>query len=107
MTCPQDRTALADLQVLIDRLRRETAWEAPANRLAAEAWMAAVMIAALRALPAHPGGSSSRRGPMATLVDRFSDLLDERGRSGWSVGVMHASWPVSAAKLRAGVSGGR
>ena len=55
--------AVADLESLIDRLRRETVWEAPANRLAAEAWMAAVMITALRLLPADPGAGAPLRGP--------------------------------------------
>jgi len=97
----QARTGVADLEILIDRLRRETVWEAPANRLAAEAWMAAVMVTVLRLLPPAPGGSSSRRGPMATLVDRFCDLLDERCRSGWSVERYARALSVSPAKLRA------
>ena len=93
--------AATDLEVLIDRLRRETVWEAPANRLAAEAWLAAVMIITLRLLPADSGGSCVRRGPMATLVDRFRDLLDERCRSGWSVQRYARQLAVSPGKLRA------
>jgi AraC family transcriptional activator of pobA len=95
------RTGVADLELLIDRLRRETVWEAPANRLAAEAWLTAVMIAVLRLLPADPGASCGLRGPMASLVDRFSDLLDERCRSGWSVERYARELAVSPAKLRA------
>ncbi len=93
--------AAADLESLIDRLRRETVWEAPANRLAAEAWLAAVMITTLRALPAGLYGSSPLRGPVATLVDRFRDLLDERCRSGWSVERYARQLAVSPGKLRA------
>jgi AraC family transcriptional regulator, transcriptional activator of pobA len=93
--------AAADLETLIDRLRRETVWEAPANRLAAEAWLAAVLIITLRLLPAAAGGSPVRRGPMATLVDRFRDLLDERCRSGWSVQRYARQLAVSPGKLRA------
>ena len=93
--------AAADLESLIDRLRRETVWEAPANRLAAEAWLAAVMIATLRALPAEPYGSSLLRDPVATLVDRFRDLLDERCRSGWSVARYARQLAVTPGKLRA------
>ena len=93
--------AATDLEQLIDRLRRETVWEAPANRLAAEAWLAAVMIAALRLLPAEPCGRSRLRGPVATLVDRFRDLLDERCRSGWSVERYAKQLAVTPGKLRA------
>jgi AraC family transcriptional regulator, transcriptional activator of pobA len=93
--------AAADLETLIDRLRRETVWDAPANRLAAEAWLAAVMIATLRLLPEEPCGGSLRRGPVATLVDRFRDLLDERCRSGWSVARYARQLAVSPGKLRA------
>jgi AraC family transcriptional activator of pobA len=93
--------AAADLESLIDRLRRETVWEAPANRLAAEAWLAAVMITTLRTLPAEPYGSSLLRGPVATLVDRFRDLLDERCRSGWSVERYARQLAVTPGKLRA------
>jgi AraC family transcriptional activator of pobA len=93
--------ATADLELLIDRLRRETVWEAPANRLAAEAWLAAVMITTLRVLPAEPHGNSLLRGPVAMLVDRFRDLLDERCRSGWSVERYARQLAVTPGKLRA------
>jgi len=92
---------VADLETLIDRLRRETVWEAPANRLAAEAWLAAVMITTLRLLPADPCGSCVLRGPVAMLVDRFRDLLDERCRSGWGVERYARQLAVSPGKLRA------
>ncbi len=93
--------AATDLEHLIDRLRRETVWEAPANRLAAEAWLAAAMITTLRLLPAEPDGGSLRRGPAATLIDRFRDLLDERCRSGWSVARYARQLAVTPGKLRA------
>jgi AraC family transcriptional activator of pobA len=91
----------ADLKLLIDRLRRETVWDAPANRLAAEAWLAAVMVTALRLLPQADAGHPASRNPMASLVDRFYDLLDERCRSGWSVERYARTLTVSPAKLRA------
>jgi AraC family transcriptional regulator, transcriptional activator of pobA len=91
----------ADLKVLIDRLRRETVWDAPGNRLAAEAGLAAVMITALRLLPQAATGFPALRTPMAALVDRFYDLLDERCRSGWSVERYAQGLAVSPAKLRA------
>jgi AraC family transcriptional regulator, transcriptional activator of pobA len=93
--------AATDLENLIDRLRRETVWEAPANRLAAETWLAAALITTLRLLPAEADGSSLLRGPVATLVDRFRDLLDERCRSGWSVARYARQLAVTPGKLRA------
>lgn len=90
-----------DLEALIDRLRRETVWEAMANRLAAEAWLAATLIAALRLLPAQTTEDCGRRGPEATLVDRFRNLLDERCRTGWGVERYARQLAVSPGKLRA------
>jgi AraC family transcriptional activator of pobA len=101
LALPATASPAADLEILIDRLRRETAWKAPANRLAAEAWLAAVLIAALRLLPTAVGASAVPRGPVAMLVDRFRDLLDERCRSGWTVERYAQQLAVSPAKLRA------
>jgi AraC family transcriptional activator of pobA len=95
------RAAAPDLENLIDRLRRETVWEAPANRLAAEACLATVMVTTLRLLPAEMDGGSLLRGPVATLVDRFRDLLDERCRSGWSVARYARQLAVTPGRLRA------
>ncbi len=94
-------SAATDLENLMHRLRRETLWEAPANRLATEAWLAAVMITTLRLLPARPCGHWHARGPEATLVDRFRDLLDERCRSRWSVERYARQLAVTPGKLRA------
>jgi len=96
-----DAAAVVELAMLIDRLRRETVWQAPANRLAAEACLASVMIAALRLLPADGSGNALLRGPSATLVDRFRDLLDERCRKGWRIERYARELAVSPAKLRA------
>jgi AraC family transcriptional regulator, transcriptional activator of pobA len=90
----------AELEWVIDRLRRETVWEAPANRLAAESGLAWVLITALRHLPVDPGNAITR-SPMASLVDRFRDLLDERCRSAWSLARYARELSVSPARLRA------
>jgi AraC family transcriptional activator of pobA len=91
----------AELKLLIDHLRRETVWDAPAKRLATEAGLAAVMITALRLLPQADTGYPALRNPMASLVDRFYDLLDERCRSGGSVERYARALAVSPAQLRA------
>jgi AraC family transcriptional activator of pobA len=96
-----NETAVSEFEQLINRLRRESVWEAPANRLAAEAALAAVMITAMRLLPQEPSGHSTQRGPATQLVERFRDLLDERCRSGWSVERFARELAVSPAKLRA------
>ena len=92
--------AAAELELLLDRLRRETVWQAPANRLAAEAWLATAMITALRLLPRAGAGHPTPRSPMATLVERFLDLLDERCRSGWSLARYARELAASPAQLR-------
>jgi len=92
--------AAVDLGTLIDRLRRETVWEAPANRIAAEGWLTGALVTTLRLLPAAPDGNALQRGPVATLVDRFRDLLDERCRSGWSVERYARALAVTPGKLR-------
>jgi AraC family transcriptional activator of pobA len=94
-------TGVADLEMLIDRLRRETVWHAPANRLAIQSWFTAVLITALRLLPLDPSGTPTLRTPTAALVDRFRDLLDERCRSGWSVARYARELAVSPPRLRA------
>ena len=96
-----NETGVAELEQLINRLRRESVWEAPAHRLATEAALTAVIIAALRLMPLSDCGRPLPRGPLSSLVDRFRDLLDERCRSGWSVERFARELAVSPAKLRA------
>lgn len=95
-----NEAGVVELDQLINRLRRESVWKAPANRLAAEASLAAVIIAALRLMPSTLSGNAIHRGPVTSLVDRFRDLLDERCRSGWSVERFARELAVSPAKLR-------
>jgi len=52
--------SVPELELLIDRLRRESVWQAPGNRLAAEGWLGCVLVAGLRLLPPQTGAGTGR-----------------------------------------------
>src|SRR5581483_3454195 len=81
-------------------LRLESVWPAPAQSLAAEAHLARILIAALRARLHQACGPGMQRGPRAQLVARFRDVLDQHFRSGWSCARYARQLSVSPRRLR-------
>jgi AraC family transcriptional activator of pobA len=94
----RDAEELEDAAV---QLRRETVWSAPAQRIAAEARLAVLLVGVARALAHYGLIGGSPRGPRAALVARFRDVLDARFRSGWPLARYARELGVSAERLRA------
>lgn len=91
----------AELEEAAVQLRRETVWSAPAQRIAAEARLAILLVGVSRALAHHGFVGGSRRGPRAALVARFRDVLDARFRSGWPLARYARELGVGPERLRA------
>ena len=81
------------------RLLREHTCAAPGHRVATDIWLAAIMVAALRALdPDERSVAAAKPSPQAALVTRFRALIEER---------FYRREPVSAYADVLGVSLGR
>jgi AraC family transcriptional regulator, transcriptional activator of pobA len=94
-------TEALELEQSLALLRRELVWDAPLGSIAAEARLTSLLVEVARVLMHHGVAAPPRRGPRATLVGRFRDLLDARFREAWPLARYARRLGVSAARLRA------
>ncbi|GGE92843.1 AraC family transcriptional regulator [Sphingomonas prati] len=85
----------------IDTLDRELGWSATGHHAAVEAGLLALLVGALRAIPARSDAATPDPGQQAALVARFRARIEQRFRLRESVATHAAALGTSDTSLRA------
>lgn len=90
----------AQLTAVLEGLRRELVWTAPAHGTAVNAFLSLVLVETIRIASQGPRKNQAAPGEKRQLVARFRDLIEQKFRLTTSVGAYATELGVSIARLR-------